>query len=82
MYPNLKTTGHIKLKYFLWTILLERLLLAKYVTSVVVTLIIQYVNNHSKGNILWNKTKGYTFSVVSDVDVETYCNRELKIQMS
>ena len=30
-YPNLKTTCHIKLKFFLWTKLLENLLLAKYV---------------------------------------------------
>ena len=28
MYPNLKTTSHIKLKFFLWTKLLENLLLA------------------------------------------------------
>ena len=34
MYPNLKTTGHMKLKFFLWTILLDNLLLAKYLISV------------------------------------------------
>ena len=33
-YPNLKTTCHIKLKCFLWTKLLENLLLAKYLTPV------------------------------------------------
>ena len=33
-YPNLKTTSHVKLKCFLWTKLLENLLLAKYFTSV------------------------------------------------
>ena len=33
-YPNLKTTCHIKLKFFLWTKLLEDLLLAKYLISV------------------------------------------------
>ena len=32
-YPNLKTTCHIKLKFFLWTKLLENLLLAKYLIS-------------------------------------------------
>ena len=32
-YPNLKTTGHIKLKFFLRTKLLENLLLAKYLVS-------------------------------------------------
>ena len=37
-YPNLKTTCHINLKFFLWTKLLDRLLLAKYVVSVNVTL--------------------------------------------
>ena len=31
--PNLKTTCHIKLKFFLWTKLLENLLLAKYLTA-------------------------------------------------
>ena len=33
-YPNLKTTCHIQLKFFLWTKLLENLLLAKYLISV------------------------------------------------
>ena len=37
-YPNLKTTCHIKLKFFLWTKLLENLLLTKYLISVAVTL--------------------------------------------
>ena len=33
-YPNPKTTCHIKVKFFLWTKLLENLLLAKYLISV------------------------------------------------
>ena len=33
-YPNLKTTCHIKLNFSLWNKLLERLLLAKYLTFV------------------------------------------------
>ena len=33
-YPNSKTTCHIKPKFFLWTKLLENLLLAKYLISV------------------------------------------------
>ena len=33
-YSNLRTTCHIKLKFFLWTKLLENLLLAKYLISV------------------------------------------------
>ena len=33
-YPNLKTACHIKLKRFLWTLLLESLLLAKYLISI------------------------------------------------
>ena len=37
-YPNLKTTCHIKLKFFLWTKLLENLLLAKYLISVAASL--------------------------------------------
>ena len=39
-YPNLKTTCHIKLKFFLWTTILKNLLLAKYFISVAATLII------------------------------------------
>ena len=38
---DLKTTCHIKLKFFMWTKLLESLMLAKYFISVTVTLIIQ-----------------------------------------
>ena len=37
-YLNLKTTCHIKLIFFLWTKLLESLLLAKYLMSVPATL--------------------------------------------
>ena len=37
-YPNLKTTCHIKLKFFLWIKVLESLLLAKYLISVAATL--------------------------------------------
>ena len=33
-YPNLKTTCHIQLKFFLWTKIIENLLLAKYLISV------------------------------------------------
>ena len=33
-YPNLKTTCHIKLKFFLWTKLIEKVLLAKYIISI------------------------------------------------
>ena len=38
-YPNLKTTCHIKLKFFLWTKVLQNLLLAKYLISVAAPLI-------------------------------------------
>ena len=41
--PNLKTTCHMKLKYFLWTTFLENLLLAKYLISVTVPLILLYI---------------------------------------
>ena len=33
-HPNLKITCHMKLKFFLWTKLLENLLLGKYLISV------------------------------------------------
>ena len=35
-YPNLETACHIKLKFFLWTKLVENLLLAKYLIPVAV----------------------------------------------
>ena len=38
-YPNLKTTCHIKLKFFVWTKLPENLLFAKYFISVAAPLI-------------------------------------------
>ena len=38
MYPNLKTMCCIKLKFFLWSKLLENLLLANYIISVAVPL--------------------------------------------
>ena len=41
-YPNLKTTYHIKLKFFFWTKLLMSLLLAKYVVSVAAALNIEW----------------------------------------
>ena len=45
-YPNFKTTCHIKLKFFLWTKLLENLPLSKYLVSVAAPLIyIQYFFN-------------------------------------
>ena len=37
-YPNLKTACHIGLKFFLWTKLLENVLLAKYLISVAAAL--------------------------------------------
>ena len=43
-YPNLKTTCHIKLKFFLRTKLLENLLYTKYLISVAAPLI-QHVSN-------------------------------------
>ena len=41
-YPNLKTTRHIKLKFFLWTKVLENLLLANYLISVATPLKARY----------------------------------------
>ena len=41
-YPNLKTTCHIKLNFFLWTKLLEHLLHAKYQISVTAPLAALY----------------------------------------
>ena len=51
-YPNLKTTCHIKLKFFLWTKLLEYLLLAKYLISVAVPLGVARQNTFA-GKVMW-----------------------------
>ena len=56
-YPNLKTTCHIKLKFFLWTKLLENLLLAKRLISVTAPLRtkeITHINNECR--IIKSKT--------------------------
>ena len=53
-YPNLKTTGQTKLKFFLWTKLLENLLLTKYLISVAVPLI-KYMTKRRRSCI--NKLK-------------------------
>ena len=45
LYPNLKTTCLIKLKFFLWIKLLENLLIAKYLISVAAPLIINKWHN-------------------------------------
>ena len=52
--PNLKTTCHIKLKFFLWTKLLENLLLAKYLISVATPL--------NKSRDAYLRTTGYYVS--------------------
>ena len=49
MYPSLKTTCHIKLKFLLWTKILEILLLAKYIVSVTATLINTLLNEDFDG---------------------------------
>ena len=46
IYPNLKTTGHIKLKFFWWIKLLKNLLLAKYLISAAVPLTYYLINFH------------------------------------
>ena len=46
IYPNLKTIGHIKLKFFWWIKLLENLLLAKYLISVAAPLTCYLINFH------------------------------------
>ena len=42
-YPNFKTTCHIKLKFILWTKLLESLLLGKYLISVAAALSLTFL---------------------------------------
>ena len=46
IYPHLKTTGHIKLKFFWWIKLLKNLLLAKYLISAAVPLTYYLINFH------------------------------------
>ena len=52
MYPNFKTTCHIKLQFFLWTKLLENLILAKYLITVTVPLI-KLKNNYFESICDW-----------------------------
>ena len=59
-YPNLKTTCHIKLKYFLWTKLLESLLLTKYLISVTATLMISYKKTNGYRRTTTGTTSGQT----------------------
>ena len=56
-YSNLKTSCHTKLKFFLWTKLLENLLIAKYLISVAATL-----NNKWKKLLLYHFKKLVKFS--------------------
>ena len=73
IYPNSKTTCHIKLKFFLWAKLLENLLLAKYFISVTAPLIM--LNNISHSSILWQKYF-ITFAIVSTYFLsKLVCNR-------
>ena len=52
-YPNLKTTCHIKQKFFLWTKLLENLLLAKYLISVASALIKTHIWHILSNKLNW-----------------------------
>ena len=61
-YHNLKTTCQIKLNFFSWTKLLERLLLKKYLISVAVSLIKPLFKISLSFNpTSWNKTCGITW---------------------
>ena len=48
-YPNLKTTCRIKLKFFLWTKLLENPLLTKYLISVAAPLTLKRLRGPTSG---------------------------------
>ena len=90
MYPNLKTTCHIKLKFFLWTKLLENLLLAKYLISVTAPLmagILQktefscehyeiFKNPYSEGHVRTTASVGYLTKNKMDWILQHYgwCN--------
>ena len=52
-YPNLRSTGRIKLKLFLWTELLESLLLAKYLISVAANLTVIWSVKTKKWSCFW-----------------------------
>ena len=57
-YPNFNTTCHIKLRFFLWTKLPKNLLLAKYLVSVAVVLIISVIRveqNKEQSKVFSNK---------------------------
>ena len=54
-YPNLKTTCHIRLKFFLWAKPVESLLLAKYLIYVAAYLIRKTKNTHYSNLNVKNK---------------------------
>ena len=58
MYPNLKTTCHIMLKFFLWTKLLKKLLLAKYLISI--TALLGFKRNKHKCNFHYVAMLGWS----------------------
>ena len=60
--PNLKTTCHIKLKFFLWTKLLEYLLLAKYLIPVAAPLGVARQKTFA-GKVMWFYLSKYTINV-------------------
>ena len=53
-YPNLKTTCHFKLTFFLWTKLLDNLLLAKHLISAAASLISTIIH---PGYLIFNDAK-------------------------
>ena len=71
-YPNLKTTCHIKLKFFLWTKLLENLLLAKYLISLAATLKVRNFE-FPISNSVTNKEYSYGKSM------EKICIKRIKV---
>ena len=66
IYPNLKTTCHIKPRFFLWTKLPNNLLLAKFLISVIAALSLNELDEKSRTTI-------FLGNFVNKLQPSSYC---------
>ena len=78
-YPNLKTSCHVNLNFFLWTKLLENLLHAKYIISVATPLIgkVKMLLHSDLQTIFLIKLKIETFFE----EFDCYCYNQSQVSM-
>ena len=71
-YPNLKSTCHFKLRFFMWTKLLENLVLVKYLISVAAALIIELTNISYQFILIFSMKLSKFLSVTTNPYFETF----------